>query len=56
MLIQGHNKKTLNNIEKLKILTQKSLCNPKSKNLCPLKNKCLTKNVIYKATVTTKKK
>ena len=56
MLIQGHNKKTLNNAEKTENTDkEESLCNCRNKNLCPLKNKCLTKNVIYKATVTTKK-
>ena len=57
MLIRGHNNKTLHNIEKLEIKntkTDKSLFNCKNKNLFPLKNKCLTKNVICKATVTTK--
>ena len=57
MLIRGHNNKTLHNIEKLErknTETDKSLFNCKNKNLFPLKNKCLTKNVICKATVTTK--
>ena len=47
--------KTFNNIEKTENThTKESLCNCRNKNLCPLKNKCLTKNVICKATVTTK--
>ena len=57
MLIQGHNKRTLRNIEKFerKITeTDKSLCNCRDKNQWPLEIKCLTKNIIYKATVTTK--
>ena len=57
-LIQRHNKRTLNNIkktEKTKTEPIESLCNCRNKEQCPIKNKCLTKNVIYKATVTTKK-
>ena len=57
MLIQVHNKKTLHNIEKFErknTETDKSLCNCREKNLYPLKSKCLIKNVIYKATLTTK--
>ena len=57
MLIQGHNKKTLRNTEKFETKnteTDKSLCNCRDKSQCPLENKCLTNNVIYKATVTTK--
>ena len=34
--------------------TNKSLCNCRDDNICPLKNKCFTKNVIYKAMVNTK--
>ena len=56
MLIQEHNKRTLNSIEKTESTnrkTKESLCNCRNKNQCPIKNKCLTNNVIYKATVTT---
>ena len=59
MLIQGQNKKTLRNIEKFdrkNTETDKSLCNCRDKNQCPLESKCLTKNVIHKTTVTKKKK
>ena len=56
MIIHGQNKNTLSNIEKTENTdTEKPLCNCRNKSLCPLKSKCLTKNVIYKATVTTKK-
>ena len=57
MLIQAHNKKTLRNTEKFETKnteTDKSLCNCRDKSQCPLENKCLTNNVIYRATVTTK--
>ena len=39
---------------KKKTETDKSLCNCRNKNLCRLKSKGYTKNVIYKAIVTTK--
>ena len=45
-------------LAQLKVLKQKShsaIAETKT-YICPLKNKCLTKNVIYKATVTTIKK
>ena len=41
--------------EKVNTETKEPLCNCRNKNECPLKNKCLTKNVIYKATVASKK-
>lgn len=56
--IQGHNKQTLNYREKTVSTNteiKESLYNSRNKNICPLKNKCLNKNVIQKATVTTKK-
>ena len=58
MLIQKHKKRTLNKFdktEKVNTETKEPLCNCRNKNECPLKNKCLTKNVIYKATVASKK-
>ena len=57
-VISRINKKTLHSIEKLERKNtekEKSLCNCRNKNLCLLKNNCLTNNVIYKATVITKK-
>jgi len=58
VIIQKHNKKTLNNIlkkdEKNKT-NDTPTCNCRSKRSCPLNNKCLIKNVIYKATVTSNK-
>ena len=54
VIIQKHNKKTLNNnFNKDKNKTDNTpTCNCRSKNSCPLNNKCLIKNVIYKATIT----
>ena len=46
-LISGHNKKILNKNE-----PQENLCNCRSKNNCPVGNKCLLSDVIYQATVT----
>ena len=47
-IISGHNKKTL----KLNSKSEKEkMCNCRKDNPCPLNNKCLNKNVIYKATV-----
>ena len=57
VIIQKHNKKTLNRIlykEKNKT-NDTPTCNCRSKNSCPLNNKCLIKNVIYKATVISNK-
>ena len=55
VIIQKHNKKVLcktNKSEEEKSHSNStSLCNCRSKNLCPLDNKCLIKNVIYKATI-----
>ena len=57
VIIQKHNKKTLNSIlNKEKNKTNDTpTCNCRSKNSCPLNNKCLIKNVIYRATVTSNK-
>ena len=47
-IIQKHNRKyskTINNEE------NKTLCNCRTKTKCPLNNKCLVENVIYKATI-----
>ena len=57
VIIQKHNKKTLNSIlnkEKNKA-NDTPTCNCRSKNSCPLNNKCLIENVIYKATVISNK-
>ena len=58
VIIQKHNKKTLNNniSNKEKNKTNNTpTCNCRSKISCPLNNKCLIKNVIYKATVISNK-
>ena len=47
-ILSCHNKKVLS--EKT---TNDKACNCRNKNLCPLEGKCLTSNLIYKATVTT---
>ena len=57
VIIQKRNIKTLNNIfnkEKIKF-NNAPTCNCRSKSSCPLNNKCLIKNVIYKATVISNK-
>ena len=57
VIIQKHNKKTLNSIlNKEKNKTNDTpTCNCRTKNSCPLNNKCLIENVIYKATVISNK-
>ena len=58
VIIQKHNKKTLNKTKKTEeqnSTTNAQSCNCRSKNLCPLNNKCLIKNVIYKATISSTK-
>ena len=58
VIIQKHNKKTFNKTNKTKEqnnITNTPSCNCRSKNLCPLNNNCLIKNVIYKATITSAK-
>ena len=47
-IIQSHNKKILSDTKQ----TEDRLCNCIEKNKCPLEGKCLTKELIYKATVT----
>ena len=46
--IQTHNKKILN--EKTQIENIKN-CNCRDEKNCPVKNQCLTENVVYKATI-----
>ena len=46
--ISSHNKKILKQNRKTE---KEKLCNCRKNNPCPLNNKCLIKNVIYKATV-----
>ena len=49
-IIKSHNQKILN--ENSTTSSEKK-CNCRNKNLCPLDGTCLTKNIIYEATVTT---
>ena len=49
-IIKSHNLKILNENDEA---SDKKKCNCRSKNLCPLDGACLTKNIIYEATVTT---
>ena len=39
--------------QQVKHVNYKKKCNCRNKNLCPLDGTCLTKNIIYEATVTT---
>ena len=58
VIIQKHNMKTLNKtniIDEQNNNTNTLPCNCHSKNLCPLDNKCLIKNVICKATISSAK-
>jgi len=47
-IINNHNKKSLNSP-----VDNQQMCNCRNPNQCPLDNKCLTKSLIYQATVTT---
>ena len=49
-IIKSRNQKILNENNEA---SNKKKCNSRSKNLCPLDGACLTKNIIYEATVTT---
>ena len=53
-VISGHNKSIIN--KKLNTMTDQTgdQCNCRNKDVCPLQNKCLTTNVVYRATVTRK--
>ncbi|KAL9983795.1 hypothetical protein ACROYT_G006025 [Oculina patagonica] len=49
-IIKSHNQKILNESN---AASSEKKCNCRNKNLCPLDGTCLTKNIIYEATVTT---
>ena len=49
--ISNHNHKTLQNANKTSEDKDKKLCNCRVKSNCPVNGECLTKGVIYKATV-----
>ena len=51
-IISGHNKKILES-QKTTATTEKSLCNCRGKDPCPLDGKCLTSSIVYKAEVNT---
>ena len=51
-VISGHNSTLLRNETAPK---EERKCNCKRPEYCPLKNECLTKSLVYKATVTTSK-
>jgi len=53
-LISRHNKKVLSRTTNKKD-QKSSMRNCCNKNSCPVKSKCLQKNVVYKATITTQK-
>ena len=51
-VIQNHNKKILNNTnDQAETTTKLCSCPSTKKDKCPLQNKCLTKGIVYKATV-----
>ena len=49
-IIKNHNQKILTENDEA---SNEKECNCRNKNLCPLDGACLTKNIIYEATVTT---
>lgn len=51
-IIQAHNRKVMQAQQASE--KNKTLCNCRSKTACPVKNQCLTKNVIYEAVVNSK--
>ena len=53
--IQKHNRKYLNTKKKNDEENAK-FCSCRTKNKCPLNNKCLVENVIYKTTIKRNKK
>lgn len=54
-VIDQHNRRTLNKYNKQPIEHHKT-CNCRKKEECPLNGKCLSENLIYKATVESKNK
>ena len=49
-IIRNHNKSVINKNES--VIQNKPTCNCRNSNSCPVEKKCLTKGVIYQATVT----
>ena len=52
MIISGHNKKLIRDHIESKNKTVQRTCNCRRGNPCPLDGKCLTKDLVYKATCT----
>ena len=51
--IDAHNRRLLKQTNSGKAISDASLCNCRKKEDCPLENQCLTKGIVYQATVTT---
>ena len=51
--IDAHNKRLLKQTNPSKSTSDASLCNCRKKEDCPLENQCLTRGIVYQATVTT---
>ena len=51
--IDAHNRHLLKQTNSGKAISDASLCNCRKKEDCPLANQCLTKSIVYQATVTT---
>ena len=52
--IDGHNKATLKKATQPQHDNTKKMCNCRKKNECPLEGECLTKEIVYQTTITTK--
>ena len=51
--IDAHNKRLLKQPNSREAISDANLCNCRKKEDCPLENQCLTKGIVYQATVTT---
>ena len=51
--IDAHNKRLLKQPNSREAISDTNLCNCCEKEDCPLENQCLTKGIVYQATVTT---
>ena len=50
-IINGHNRRTLQEAARQEACDAQRTCNCRNKDDCPLQNECLTKNIVYEATV-----
>ena len=50
-IVTKHNARIIRNNQPQSTITDS--CNCTTKNICPLENQCMTRNIVYKATVTT---